>query len=52
MKDITMIKNLILSTAITALSTLGAIAGNAVTKFDVAEDPTRFGFATMPAHEC
>jgi hypothetical protein len=51
MKEITMIKNLILSTAITAMSTLGAMAGNAITQFDVAEDHTRFSFAATPVHE-
>ncbi|WP_324754165.1 hypothetical protein [Roseovarius sp. Pro17] len=46
-----MIKQLLLATALTSVAACDAYAGEALTRFDVAEDHTRFVFADKPVHE-
>ena len=46
-----MLTKLILATALASVAACDAYAGEALARFDVAEDHTRFAFAEKPVHE-
>lgn len=46
-----MIKNLLLATALAAVAACDAYAAQPLSRFDVAEDHTRFSFAAAPVHD-